>query len=138
MKILFDTNVLIASIITHGSCFEVFEHCLRNYEIITSDFIIKELEEKLKNKFHYTQIEINEIKLLLFERIKNIGLSEKKIIKEIKDKDDYNILSTAIKGKCNCIITGDKELVNLKKYKNIDIILPKNFWEYEIKFLKEE
>ena len=65
-------------------------------------------------------------------------MSENILIKEIKDKNDYKIISTAITEKCNCIITGDKELVNLKYYNGIDLIFPKYFWEYEIKKLKDK
>ncbi len=138
MKIVYDTSVLIASIITHGSCFEVFEYCLRNHEIITSNYIIEKFKEKLINKFNYTKREVEEVKLLVFERIKNIGNIENIIINGLKDKDDYKIIGTAIKGNCKCIITGDKELVSLKKYKGIDIIFPKDFWEFEVDILKEK
>ena len=53
MKIVFDTNVLIASLISHGSCFELLEHCVRNHTIYTSDYIINEFTEKLETKFKY-------------------------------------------------------------------------------------
>ncbi|MEW5692892.1 MAG: putative toxin-antitoxin system toxin component, PIN family [Candidatus Hydrogenedentota bacterium] len=138
MKIVLDTNVLIASLITHGTCFEVIEHCIRNHRIVTSNYIIKELEEKLIEKFYYTAKETKEIISVVLEKITNIGEIKDIIVNGIKDKDDYKIIGTAIAGNCDCIITGDQELISLKKYKNIDIILPKEFWAYEIKLLKRK
>ena len=37
MKILLDTNVLIAAFITRGLFNELLEHCLRRHQIIISD-----------------------------------------------------------------------------------------------------
>ena len=44
-----------------------------------------------------------------------------------RDPDDDNILATAISGNCDCIITGDNDLLVLKKYEGIDIFSPKDF-----------
>ncbi len=39
MKIVLDTNVLIAAFISHGTCNELLEHCALNHEVILSPFI---------------------------------------------------------------------------------------------------
>jgi uncharacterized protein len=44
-----------------------------------------------------------------------------------RDPDDDNILAAAISGKCNCIITGDKDLLVLKQYEGVDIFSPRDF-----------
>jgi len=38
----------------------------------------------------------------------------------------------------DCIITGDKDLLTLRKYKNIFISSPKDFWEFERNFIKDK
>ena len=38
-----------------------------------------------------------------------------------RDPDHDNILAAAISGKCDSIITGDKDLLVLKQYESIDI-----------------
>ncbi len=132
MRILLDTNILLAAIITEGGCFDLFKHCIKNHSVIGSNYIINEFKEKLKNKFHFTAREIFEIEEVVFERIE---LVEPKIIhiKRLKDKEDLPVIGTAISGKCHCIITGDKELQKLKRIKNIVILKPSDFWKYEIK-----
>jgi len=159
MRILLDTNVLIASIISHGVCFELFEHCIRNHNVISSKYIINEFVEKLNHKFKYTKSEVNAAKNIIFERadvyfkdtsgvaFKNtsgvkwtkeieIVQPENIKIKNLKDKNDFPIIGTAIRGKCDCIITGDKHLQELNKIKDIDIIRPSEFWQYEVDYLK--
>ena len=135
MRILLDTNVLIASIISHGVCFELFEHCIRNHNVISSKYIINEFVEKLNHRFKYTKSEVNAAKNIIFERIEIVQPENIKI-KNLKDKNDFPIIGTAIAGKCDCIITGDKHLQELNKIKDIDIIRPSEFWQYEVDCLK--
>ncbi|MGB5423499.1 MAG: hypothetical protein WBN03_15155 [Desulfobacterales bacterium] len=48
---------------------------------------------------------------------------------DIKDKDDIPILSIALNGNAELFVTGDKELLELKKIQSMRIISPRNFWE---------
>jgi predicted nucleic acid-binding protein len=80
MRIVLDTNVIVAAFAARGLCADVFEVCL---EIDTS---------------------------------------------ACRDKDDVKIIGTALKGKAKIIITGDEDLLILKKYKNTAIVTPREFW----------
>jgi predicted nucleic acid-binding protein len=44
-----------------------------------------------------------------------------------RDPDDDNILGAAISGGCDCIVTGDKDLLVLKQYEGIEILSPREF-----------
>lgn len=50
---------------------------------------------------------------------------------ECPDPNDLFILGSAFAGQCQCLITGDKKLLNLKQYKGIEILSPRDFWKYE-------
>ena len=54
MRILLDTNVLIAAFIARGVCHELLEHCALNHELITSNFILAEVRENLLLKFNFS------------------------------------------------------------------------------------
>jgi hypothetical protein len=43
MKVLLDTNVLIAALITRGVCSDLLEHFMRLYGLVTSEFILGSL-----------------------------------------------------------------------------------------------
>lgn len=47
----------------------------------------------------------------------------------IKDKDDLMILSSALNGKADLLVTGDKELLDLGRVEGMDIVSPRMFWE---------
>jgi len=50
-----------------------------------------------------------------------------------RDSDDDNILSCALNGNADLIITGDKDLLILKEFNGIPIFSPGDFWRYERK-----
>lgn len=130
MKILFDTNVLIAAFISHGSCFELFEHCSRQHDLFTSKFILSELQKNLQKKFKFSDSEVKQVINLLLSRLSVIDPIT--AIKPIcRDKDDDNILAAALAVCCDCLVTGDKDLLILKKYEGIPILKPLDFWEFE-------
>ena len=53
-----------------------------------------------------------------------------------RDKDDDKILKCGIESKADFIITGDKDLLVLKEYKNIRIINPREYLEIVYERLK--
>jgi len=133
MRIFFDTNVIISAFITHGSAPELFSYCLANHRNYTSDFVIAELEKNLP-KFDYSEEEIKIVTGFLninFSIISGYGKLGEKIC---RDEDDDNILAAACKSEVDCIITGDKDLLVLKKYNGIPVLSPRDFWSFEKSF----
>ena len=130
MRILLDTNVIIAAFITRGVCSDLLEHCIRHHVLITSEFILNEFQEKLIHKFRYTAEEVHEAIELI--RLK-MEIVEPKLLKEpvCRDPEDDMVLGTALAGNVKCIVTGDKDLLVLKRFESFDIISPKEFASYE-------
>lgn len=48
MKIILDTNVIIAAFATHGLCHSIFELCIDRFEIYSSKEIIEEVKRNFK------------------------------------------------------------------------------------------
>lgn len=51
-----------------------------------------------------------------------------------RNPDDDIVLATALTGKAVCIITGDQDLLTLKKFSEIDILSPSAFETYEAQY----
>jgi uncharacterized protein len=130
VKIVLDTNVLIAAFIARGFCHQLLEHCVRHHDLVTSEFILDEIQEKLIEKFKYTSEIAEELVSLLRSRME-IVLPKVLDTPVCRDADDDNILATAVAGNCECIITGDKDLLVLKQFKGISILNPSDFQAYE-------
>ena len=130
MKIVFDTNVLIAALITRGVSSSLFDHCVQQHQLITSNFILGELRRHLLGKFKYAPADVQATLDLL-------GIKMEVVIPSplpepvCRDPDDDAVLGTAIAGKADCIITGDKDLLVLQQYQTIDILAPAQFADYE-------
>jgi uncharacterized protein len=130
MRIVIDTNVLISSFIGRGTSHKVLEHCVRNHNAVTSQFILDELREKLTGKFKYTSEVADEGIALLKSRMKvvtPVALSAP----ICRDADDDNVLATAVAGQCELIITGDKDLLVLEQMNDIKIVNPATFAQTE-------
>lgn len=123
-----DTNVIVAAFAARGLCAEVFEVCLTDHCIIISEHILSEIKEKLINKICLPQSIVQDIINYLREQAE-IFTPEKINESICRDKDDANIIGTALSGNAGFIITGDDDLLILKKYKDIEIVTPREFWE---------
>ena len=131
MKVVFDTNVLIAAFITRGVCSDVLEHCARRHTLVTSEFILHEFHKHMVHKFKYSEVEAKEAIGLLRSRMEvvapaNLGTTV------CRDADDDAVLGTAIAGNAMCIVTGDKDLLIIGRFQGVDIVRPAQFAEYEV------
>ncbi len=128
MKVALDTNVVIAAFATRGLCTEVLEVCLIKCEIILSEYILSEVAEKLVTKIHIPPIVVQEILDFLREHVKIV---KPQVVPPslLKDQEDLPVIGTALAGNVQFLITGDKELLSLRKYRNIEILSPREFWE---------
>ncbi len=126
MKIVLDTNVLIAASISRGVCHKLVEYCVVEHTIVTSDFILSEWREKLLTKFGRTPSIVDRIieafssQILLVVPEVAVGAVE-------RDPDDDNVVGTAVAGNCDLIITGDRDLLDLKRFGQIVIMAPREF-----------
>ena len=130
MRIVLDTNVLIAALIARGTCHELLEHCVVRHELITSEFILNELREKLIEKFKYPDAVADEAIAVLRSRMEVITPSPLEI-PACRDADDDNVLAAAVAASSDCIVTGDKDLLVLHPYQAVAILSPRAFLEVE-------
>ena len=128
MKIVLDTNVLIAAFATQGLCHAVFEVCVDQHQIVLSEQILKEFSSNLKRKLKVPSGVVDDaVQYLkdhsLFHKI------EQKPERISRDATDDHVLALAGETNADYVITGDQDLLILKKYKKVPIILPREFWE---------
>lgn len=129
MKITLDSNIYVSAAILGRVCEEVLNICRLSTDLITvfsSIEIISEIKNKLKNKFNWEDYKGSLFEKYLLDFVKLVYPDKKiKLIKE--DPDDDKIIECAIYSGSNFIISGDKHLLKLIKYKEIKIIPPSEF-----------
>ncbi|MGH9794970.1 MAG: putative toxin-antitoxin system toxin component, PIN family [Candidatus Acidiferrales bacterium] len=130
MRLLLDTNVLIAAFITRGVCAELLEHVVEKHEPVGSSYVLAEFHDKLVKKFAISRREATAAAHLLasrFAMVEPVELGER----VCRDADDDPVLATAVAGHCACLITGDRDLLSLKEFRGVVILSPQQFWKFE-------
>ncbi len=127
MKIVLDTNVYIAALVSQGLCAEVYQYCLQYHELVLSDYILREIQRNLVRKFGQSASDVSEALEILAEGA--LKVTPHPLDKPVsRDSFDDPILGTALAGKVDYLVSGDKDLLSLKHYGHIRIISPRDFW----------
>jgi putative PIN family toxin of toxin-antitoxin system len=127
-KVVFDTNILISAFVfPEGTVRELINLSIkRKISIYVSNSIILEYCKVLDSKFNWTEEEIKE-NIKFISKITEIIDTDIKIDIIKEDEDDNKIIECAVAADVDAIISGDKHLLNIKKYKNIPILKPADF-----------
>lgn len=129
-RIVLDTNIVVSGLISPGVSRDfIFRLLYERKDIVLSDYIFSEVEEVLARHKIQTETILDE----LWQRIKKetIYVHVPLIFQDnegtLRDPKDHPILQTAITGDAWGIVTGDKDLLVLKVWKEITIIRMKDF-----------
>ncbi len=126
MKIVLDANVVVAAFATRGLCESIVELCLDSHEIIVSEHLLDEIHRNLLKKIKLPKKGANQIIAFLREN-SSIVRPTPLPSQSCRDPDDVPILGAALAAKADVIVTGDKDLLVLKRFKRIPILTPKQF-----------
>jgi len=128
MRVFLDTNVLVSAVATRGLCADVLREVLLSHTLIVSPPLYAELENTLRKKLRIPPKLISEFISILK---RDAHLSTPAAVPEvnIQDKDDVVILSSALNGDAGLFVTGDRELLELRRIGNMEIVSPRMFWE---------
>lgn len=126
MRIVLDTNVIIAAFAARGLCESIMEVCLSEHEISLSDDFLDEILRNLRDKITLPKDVIDNIGALLREH-SNISIPSPLASDVCRDPDDIRILDLAVATNADYIVTGDKDLLVLKSFEGIPILNPRSF-----------
>ncbi len=102
MKVFLDTNVLLSAFYGHGACAELYDHCLDDHILFTSDFVLEEFREKATHKFKFSPERL--AKAVHHIRTFSVLVPEASLPHPIcKDKDDDHIVAAALEAGAACI-----------------------------------
>ena len=127
MKLVCDTNILIAGLVADGLCRDIIKRRLPRHELFTSKILLLELDEKLRDKFGVDSDRVPFIKAYRDRAtiVRPAALPES----VCRDRDDDEVLAVAVAAKVAAIVTGDKDLLTLKTFAGIQILSPRQLVE---------
>ena len=126
MRVVYDTNVL-ATILSRRTQILRLKQAISSGQVtlVTSHFILGELETVLTEKFKLTK-QSAKSRTRLLARVTEV-VKPLRVEPIVRDPDDDFIVATAIAGKAQYIVTLDKDLLVVREHKGILIITPTQF-----------
>jgi len=127
MRIVLDSNVVVAAFAARGLCEALFELCLGNHEILLSEPLLDEIRRNLTKKVKLGRQTAAGIERLLRES--GLLLEPAAVAADAcRDAGDLHILGLAKTGKAEYLVTGDDDLLVLKRFGRCRIVRPRQFW----------
>lgn len=128
MKIVADTNILFSAIAGPGLCRELVRQAIENRQLALSDYIVAELRTVLRRKTKWSGTEIEElVGFYVTPAATTIVVPANVPPAACPDPKDLPVLGTAIAAKAEYLVTGDRHLLDLKKYRGVRIVSPREF-----------
>ncbi len=125
MNAVFDTNILVSALITTGRAKELFNKAVEGQiQLVLSKGILKEFTEVAKDpriSKYVDQDDVDAFLEILRCKAKIIRIKSKSHIVKADPADDV-ILRTAIDGKADCIVSGDRHDLSLGTFRGIRIV----------------
>ncbi len=132
IKAVVDTNILIRALIKpQGSVGPIITRLRHGvYTLVYSPPLLDELMAKLslpRIRVKY-QVELEEIEALVALIIlRGQRVLPTRRVKVCRDPDDNVVIETALAGEAGYIVTGDDDLLVLKRYESVRIVTPRAF-----------
>jgi putative PIN family toxin of toxin-antitoxin system len=128
VRVLLDTNVLVAAFATRGLCADVVRVVLAEHELITSDVVLEELRDVLDRRLKLPASTVAEVFALL--RAQDVVPKPAKPSDvPIRDPADRWILASAVAGRADVLVTGDDDLLAVGNDAPLPIVSPRGFWD---------
>jgi len=128
MRVVLDSNVIVAAFAARGICSALFEYCVENHEVVVCAEIMEEVECALLRKVRAPRATVRDV----LEYLRS-GADQVMPVEvdpgACRDRTDLPVLGAALAGRCSYIITGDADLLSIGKHAGVRIVSPRAFWE---------
>jgi putative PIN family toxin of toxin-antitoxin system len=130
VRVTIDSSVLIAATAFPGVCTQLLDAVAERHELVISEFILDEVQRKLRVKAGFSEDEI----LKVMTRLRRVSsLVEPATVEKgrCRDETDLPILGTAIAAHALFLVTLDKDLLVLGQFQGIKVVRPGDFFRFE-------
>lgn len=128
MRVVLDSNVLLAGIATHGLCEGIVALSFRDHTVVLSEHILSEVAIHYAGKFNATA-EQTEAVVKMLRKNSHVVVPSHVSTDAFEGADDLPVLGTAVAGTADCLVTGDKKLLRLGGYQGIPLLSPRDFYD---------
>jgi len=118
-----DTNVLISALVGHGKPRRLLTELLERHQIVSSLQMLAEFVEVMSRE-KFVEVGSSHLASFLSILVRRTTIVSVKHTRRViaQDPEDDMVLSTALKANASCIVSGDKHLLGLKRFKGVKIV----------------
>ncbi len=129
MRVVFDTNIFVSAFVLPGSRADAaLKRVIDDIDqLVVSKAIVDELLTVLARKFSRDADELAHVAVFLSDLARVVRPRGR--IDVLQDEADNRILECARTGKAHLIVTGDKAMIELGRYREIKIISLRDYLE---------
>jgi len=128
VRVFADTNVLASAFGTHGLCAELLETIIEQHELVCSDPVLKELRGVLFRKFRLPATRCAEVEAFL-RTFEILPVPQRLAELSGLTKSDLTILTSALEGRCEIFVSGDRQLLTrVRDHPQIRALDPSGCW----------
>lgn len=128
MRVFLDTNVLVSAFLTRGICEDVLNVVLAEHQLVLGESVLTELRRVLDKKMRM-DLELADEALAFLRREAMIPSSAPSLPLPVRDPDDVVVLSEAIAGLADVVVTGDGDILEVAEALPLSVVTPRGFWE---------
>lgn len=128
MKVYPDTNVLVSAVATRGLCADLFQAVLADHELLVGETVLAELARILARKLRLAPSTVAEWDAFLRRQGELIPTGPL-LRTKLRDPKDRAVLSEAVAGRADVLVTGDRDLLVLGGRAPLPMLSPREFWE---------
>ena len=127
MKVVCDTNVLIAALVADGLCRDIVKRRLPRVDLFVSVEMLRELDRTLQGMFRTAAATLPFLKV--YRDRAQLVAPDRLPAPVCRDPDDDMVIATAIAARADVILTGGNDLLVLRRHGRIRILSPRQFVE---------
>jgi putative PIN family toxin of toxin-antitoxin system len=128
VRVVFDTNVLVAAFAAEGLCATLLRRARRgDFQLVLCPVIVEELQRVLRRKRVASPDEVRDTLGLLREASELATPEASAMPRVCRDRADDAVLACALAARAEFLVTGDDDLLGLRTFQGIRIVPPRAF-----------
>jgi len=130
MKTVLDANVIVSAAVWGGNPRKIIKRVADGLDkLFIAEYIIDELEDVLRRPIFGLSSEEAELRIAEIERLgKKVAASpERRVTGVCRDPDDDIYLECAVSAGADYLITGDRDLLDIKEYGGVKIVNARDY-----------
>ncbi len=127
MRVLLETNVLVSAFTARGLCADLLREILARHTLVTGEVVLAEFRRILSGKFRAPRAVV-EAAVAAASAGEVVPRPRRRLALRSRDPSDDLVLASAVAGKADLLVTGDRDFLCPAGRAPLPILSPREAW----------